>query len=71
MDNIPEDVTESEMFNHARREIIKSFSGENIAGLYLVESLHNTAHRATRFLMDCSLVGRSVWNGSGHRRISD
>ena len=56
MDNIPEDVTESEMFNHARREIIKSFSGENIAGLYLVESLHRTAHRATKFLMDCSLV---------------
>ena len=56
MDNIPEDVTESEMFNHARREIIKSFSGENIAGLYLVESLHKTANRATKFLMDCSLV---------------
>ena len=56
MDNIPEDVTESEMFNHARREIIKSFSGENIAGLYLVESLHKTANRATKFLMDCHLV---------------
>ena len=55
-ENIPEDVTESEMFNHARREIIKSFSGENIAGLYLVESLHNTSNRAARFLMDCELV---------------
>ena len=55
-ENLPEDVTESEMFNHARKEIIKSFSGENIAGLYLVESLHNTAHRATKFLMDCNLV---------------
>ena len=56
VENIPEDVTESEMFNHARREIIKSFSGENIAGLYLVESLYNTANRATKFLMDCRLV---------------
>ena len=55
-ENIPEDVTESEMFNHARREIIKSFSGENIAGLYLVESLHKTANRATKFLLDCHLV---------------
>ena len=54
--NLPEDVTESEMFNHARKEIIKSFSGENIGGLYLVESLHNTANRATKFLMDCNLV---------------
>ena len=44
------------MFNHARREIIKSFSGENIAGLYLVESLHKTSHRAAKFLMDCDLV---------------
>ena len=26
VDNLPEDVTESEMFNHARKEIIKSFS---------------------------------------------
>ena len=55
-ENIPEDVTESEMFNHARREIIKSFSGENIAGLYLVESLYKTANRATKFLLDCNLV---------------
>ena len=56
VENIPEDVTESEMFNHARREIIKSFSGENIAGLYLVESLHKTSNRATKFLMDCPMV---------------
>ena len=54
--NVPADVTESEMFNHARKEIVKSFSGENIGGLYLVESLHNTAKRATKFLMDCELV---------------
>ncbi len=54
--NLPEDITESEMFNHARKEIIKSFSGENIGGLYLVESLHQTAQRMTRFLMDCDLI---------------
>ena len=56
VDNLPEDVTESEMFNHARKEIIKSFSGENISGLYLVESLHQTAKRMTQFLMDCELI---------------
>lgn len=56
VDNLPEDVTESEMFNHARKEIIKSFSGENISGLYLVESLHETANRLTQFLMDCELI---------------
>lgn len=56
VDNLPEDVTESEMFNHARKEIIKSFSGENISGLYLVESLHQAALRMTKFLMDCELI---------------
>jgi hypothetical protein len=56
VDNLPEDVTESEMFNHARKEIIKSFSGENISGLYLVESLHEAALRMTKFLMDCELI---------------
>jgi len=56
VDNLPEDVTESEMFNHARKEIIKSFSGENISGLYLVESLHQVAKRMTSFLMECDLI---------------
>jgi hypothetical protein len=55
-DEVPEDITESEMFNHARKEIIKSFSGENIGGLYLVESLHQAANRMTEFLMECELV---------------
>lgn len=55
-DTIPEDITDSEMFNHARKEIIKSFSGENIGGLYLVESLHQAANRITSFLMDCDLI---------------
>ena len=54
--NIPEDVTESEIYNHARKEIIKSFNGENIGGLYLVESLHNIAGRMTKFLLDCDLI---------------
>jgi hypothetical protein len=56
VDNLPEDVTESEMFNHARKEIIKSFSGENIGGLYLVESLHEIANRMTTFLLSCDLI---------------
>ena len=56
VDNLPEDVTESEMFNHARKEIIKSFSGENIGGLYLVESLHQASLRMTKFLMDCEII---------------
>tara|TARA_R110002072_G_scaffold534_5_gene3789 strand:+ start:45706 stop:46152 length:447 start_codon:yes stop_codon:yes gene_type:complete len=56
VDNLPEDVTESEMFNHARKEIIKSFSGENIGGLYLVESLLQTAQRISKFLMDCDMI---------------
>lgn len=56
VDNLPEDVTESEMFNHARKEIIKSFSGENIGGLYLVESLHEIANRMTQFLLNSELI---------------
>lgn len=56
VDNLPEDVTESEMFNHARKEIIKSFSGENIGGLYLVESLHEIANRMTNFLLNSDLI---------------
>jgi hypothetical protein len=44
------------MFNHARKEIIKSFSGENIGGLYLMESLHNIAIRVKNFLMTNDLV---------------
>tara|TARA_R110002049_G_scaffold298634_1_gene488452 strand:- start:997 stop:1443 length:447 start_codon:yes stop_codon:yes gene_type:complete len=55
-DFLPEDITESEIFNHARKEIIKSFNGENIGGLYLVESLHQIAKRMTGFLMDCELI---------------
>jgi len=49
--DLPEDITETEMYNHARKEIIKSFSGENISGLYLTESLHNVALRVKDFLM--------------------
>ena len=56
VDNLPEDITESEMFNHARKEIIKTFSGENISGLYLVESLHQIAKRMTTFLLDCEFI---------------
>lgn len=55
-DNIPEDILESEMYNHARKEIIKSFNGESIGGLYLVESLHKAAQRMTRFLLRNDLV---------------
>ena len=55
-ENLPEDILESEMYNHAKKEIIKSFNGENIGGLYLVESLHNMAQRMTRFLLSNDLV---------------
>jgi hypothetical protein len=55
-DNLPEDITESEMFNHARKEIIKSFNGENIGGLYLVESLHQIAVRMKEFVLNCDLI---------------
>lgn len=56
LEEITEEVTETEMFNHARKEIIKSFQGENIGGLYMVESLHNIATRVKDFLLTCSLV---------------
>lgn len=55
-EDIPEDVTETEMYNHARKEIIKSFNGETISGLYLVESLNHVAHRVSNFLMDSDLI---------------
>lgn len=55
-DYLPEDITETEMFNHARKEIIKSFSGENISGLYLVESLNQISKRMTDFLIDCEFI---------------
>ncbi len=51
-----EDITETEMFNHARKEIIKSFQGESISGLYLVESLNNVANRVKDFLLECELI---------------
>lgn len=54
--NLPEDITESEMFNHARKEIIKSFNGENIGGLYLVESLHQIAIRMKDFVLNSDLI---------------
>jgi len=55
-DNLVGDVTETEMFGHARKEIIKSFNGETIAGLYLEETLNQVAHRVTNFLLSCELV---------------
>jgi len=51
-DELAENITETEMYNHARKEIIKSFSGEILAGLYLTESLHDVAMRVKDFLMD-------------------
>ncbi len=54
--DIPGDITETEMFNHARKEIIKSFNGENVGGLYLMESLHNIAIRIKNFLLSSDLV---------------
>lgn len=53
---VPEDVTETEVYNHARKEIIKSYENEKIAGLYLVESLHNIAHRVKDFLLNSDYV---------------
>ena len=50
------DITETEMFNHARKEIIKSFNGEVIGGLYLVESLNQIGHRMKDFLLNNDLV---------------
>jgi hypothetical protein len=56
LDEITEDITETEMFNHARKEIIKSFQGESLGGLYMVESLHNVGNRVKDFLLECDLV---------------
>ena len=56
LDNLPEDITESEMFNHARKEIIKSFNGETISGLYLVESLNTIGNRIKNFLLNSDLI---------------
>jgi hypothetical protein len=50
-EDVPEDITETEMYNHARKEIIKTFSGENISGLHLMESLHHVALRVKDFLL--------------------
>ena len=50
------DITETEMFNHARKEIVKAFNGEVIAGLYLVESLNKVANRMKDFLLSDDLV---------------
>lgn len=50
------DITETEMYNHARKEIIKSFDGEVIGGLYLVESLNEVANRMKDFLLSNDLV---------------
>jgi cell division ATPase FtsA len=55
-DNSLDDITETEMFNHARKEIIKSYNGENIAGLYMVESLRDVAIRIKNFLLSCDLI---------------
>ena len=54
--SLTDDITESEVYNHARKEIIKSFNGENIGGLYLVESLHQVALRMNQFLLDSDLI---------------
>ena len=56
LDEVTEDITETEMFNHARKEIIKSYQGENIGGLYMVESLHKVANRVKDFVLSNELV---------------
>ncbi len=50
------DITETEVYNHARKEIIKSFNGEAISGLYLVESINQVAHRITQFMLNSEYV---------------
>lgn len=55
-DNLPEDITETEMFNAARKEIVKSFNGENLAGMYMVESLYNVALRVKDFILASDLI---------------
>lgn len=56
IEEVTEDITETEMFNHARKEIIKSFQGESLGGLYMVESLHNVGKRVKDFLLNSDLV---------------
>ena len=56
IDDGESDVTETEMFNHARKEIVKSFQGESLGGLYMVESLRNVANRVKNFLLNSDLV---------------
>ncbi|MBT4791577.1 MAG: hypothetical protein HON90_08395 [Halobacteriovoraceae bacterium] len=56
LEEVSEDITETEMFNHARKEIVKSFQGENLGGLYMVESLHNVAKRVKDFLLNSDLI---------------
>ena len=55
-ESITDEITETEMFNHARKEIIKSYQGENLGGLYMVESLHNVSKRVKDYLLNCDLV---------------
>ena len=38
------------------RDCYKSFNGENIGGLCLVESLHEVANRLNRFVLSCDLI---------------
>jgi hypothetical protein len=54
--NLPDDITETEMYIHARKEIIKGFQGENLGGLYLIESLNKIAHRTKDFLLNNELI---------------
>ncbi|MBF0205643.1 MAG: hypothetical protein HQK53_02015 [Oligoflexia bacterium] len=54
--NVPDNIAETEMYNHARKEIIKSFQGETISGLYLVESLHQVAGRVSSFLLKSAFI---------------
>jgi hypothetical protein len=56
MEEVTEDITETEMYNHARKEIIKSFNGESLSGLYLMESLHKVAIRVKDFVLSNDLV---------------
>ncbi len=56
LEEVPDDITESEMFNHARKEIIKSYQGESLGGLHMVESLHNVAKRVSAFLLQSELI---------------
>ncbi len=56
LDNLPEDITETEMYNHARKEIIKSFQGETLSGIFMVESLRKVAIRIKTFILSSELV---------------